>query len=446
MTDRMLSLLLLLLSGLALGLAHLLPAPPLAWLGALLLPLALRHRRPDAWACAGLFLGCAIAFWVGHPWHLGTIRNYILTNQVVVGAVAIAFTTVFATAKFLPVIVAWRLFGRFSMAAWLPVAILTGEWLFSRIFPLPHSDWLVTQATFPPVLRAVSLFGWTLATWLCLAIAVSAGEAFLRRSPRRLILPCLGLAGLLLLPEIPGVSHERLEAVGAVHMTDHAAAPQRGFPGLKLLVWPEQTSKYRPWLSEGAGEGKQLALPLRLPGTTHLYGLVTRQKGSIQNSVIALDPGGEVTWVRAKSRLFPITERPVLGVCFTESPPPLLPGQASPRTEIAGFQAVSVVCLEGLERDFLRRAAQDGADLITVSASDRSMVRSPVAMRQIVAVTSLVAADLGLPIVRSSVFGVAAIIDRNGEVLAVSEPGKSGILALRTPARQAGIPPREPDR
>ncbi|MNK90256.1 apolipoprotein N-acyltransferase [compost metagenome] len=444
MTERMLSLLLLIFSGLALGLAHLLPSPPLAWLGVLLLPLALRHRRPEVWGCAGLFLGCAVAFWVGHPWHLGTIRNYILTNQVLVAAVAIAFTTVFATAKFLPVIVAWRLLGRFPMAAWLPVAILTGEWLFSRIFPLPHSDWLVTQATFPPVLRAVSLLGWTLTTWLCLAIAVSIGEAFLKRSPIRLIVPCLGLAGLLALPEIPGVARERLEVLGAVHMTDHAAPPRHGLSGLKLLVWPEQTSKYRPLLSEGAGEGKHLALPLRLPGTTHLYGLVTRQKGSIQNSLIALEPGGAVTWVRAKSRLFPITERPVLGVCFTEMPPPLLPGQVSPRTVLAGFQAVSVVCLEGLERDFLRRAAQDGTELITVSASDRSLVRSPVAMRQIVAVTSLVAADLGLPIVRSSVFGVAAIIDRNGEVLAVSELGSSGILSLRAPTRQAGMPPREP--
>lgn len=444
MTERMLSLLFL-LSGVALGLAHLLPSPPLAWLGALLLPLAMRHRRPDVWGFAGLFLGCAVAFWVGHPWHLGTIRHYILTNQLFVAAVALGFTTLFVTAKMLPVLMAWRFLGRFPKAAWLPVAILMGEWLFNRIFPLPHSDWLVTQATFSPVLRAVSLFGWTLAAWLCLAIAVSAGEALLKRSPRGLLVPALGLAGLLGLPPLPGSARDRLETVGAVHMTDHAARPHEGLPGLKLLVWPEQTSKYRPWLSEGAGAGKQLALPLRMPGTTHLYGLITRQEGSIQNSLIALEPGGAVTWVRAKSRLFPITERPVLGVCFTESSPRLLPGQISPRTVLAGFQAVSVVCLEGLERDFLRRAAHDEAELITVSASDRSLVRSPLAMRQIVAVTSLIAADLGLPIVRASVFGVAAIIDRNGEVLAVSEPGTSGILSLRMPTRQAEATSRAPD-
>lgn len=433
MTDRMLSLLTLLLAGLALGLAHLIPAfSPLAWLSVLGLTVALRQRAPDAWGAVGLFAGGAVAIWVGHPWHLGTIRHYIQSNQWLVAALVLVLTTLFVGVKTLPLLAAWRLLGRFPAVTWLPASILAGEWLLNRLFPMSHTAWLVTQASSAPVLRAVSLFGWTLAAWLCLAIAVAAGEAIARRSSRAAIAPLLGLAGLLLLPPVPGVARDRLEAVGAVHMTDHAGIPRQGVPGLRLLVWPEQASKHRPWLSEGPGNGQRIDLPLRVPGMAHLYGLVTRQKESIQNSLIALEPEGSVRWVRSKARLFPITERPVLGICFMEPIPPLRPGQGSARTEIAGYQAVSVVCLEALERDFLRRETEGGADLVTVSASDKSLVRSPLAMRQIVRVTALVAADLGLPIVRSSVFGQAAIIDRNGALLAVSEPGSSGILALRS--------------
>jgi apolipoprotein N-acyltransferase len=432
MTERMLSPVLLLLAGLAMGFAHMHPAlSPLAWLSVLALTLALRHRAADAWGAVLLFAWGAVAIWVGHPWHLGTIRNYIQSNQVLVGVLAIALTILFVAAKLLPVLAAWRFLGRFPAVTWLPASILLGEWLLNRLFPLTHTAWLVSQASSEPVLRAVGLFGWTLAAWLCLVIAVAAGEAIARRSPRGAIAPLLGLAALLLLPPVPGVTHDRLQAVGAVHMTDHAGTPREGLPGLKLLVWPEQASKHRPWLSEGPGNGQRIDLPLRVPGTSHLYGLVTRQEKSIQNSLLALEPEGSVRWVRAKARLFPVSERPVLGVCFMEAFPPLRPGQGSARTEIAGYQAVSVVCLEGLERDFLWREVRDETELVTVSASDKSLVRSPLAMRQIVGVTALVAADLGLPIVRASVFGQAAIIDRTGKVLAVSEPGTSGILALR---------------
>lgn len=444
MSERMWSFLSLLAAGLAMGLAHRSPALwAFAWLAVILLVGGLRTRHLAS--VAGLAAAGAIAYWLGHPWQLGTLRHYILSNQYLVAALAIAFTTLVVVAKLGPVLLGWKLLGRFPAWTWLPAAILLGEDLLNRIFPMPYSAWLVTQATVAPVLRAVSLLGWTLAAWCCLAIATAAGEAVFRREPRRLLVPALGLVALVFLPPSPGVSRDRLAAVGAVHMTDPLRGPKAGVPGVRLLVWPEHVSKHRPWLTEGPGDGQRIAPPLRTVGTAHLYGMVTRQADSIQNSLVALDAEGGVKWVRAKALLFPFTEQKVFGIGFVE-PIPLRPGREGALTEIGGMRLVSVLCLEGLERDYLRQQAQDGAELITVSASDNPLAGSPLGMRQIVAATSLVAADLGLPIVRSSIFGQAAIIDANGEVLAVSAPGTSGILTLRRPERQAEERSRDPRR
>ncbi|MBC7546064.1 MAG: hypothetical protein H7338_25325 [Candidatus Sericytochromatia bacterium] len=105
-----------------------------------------------------------------------------------------------------------------------------------------------------------------------------------------------------------------LAAVGAVHMSGYFYPAKGVPPGIRLLIWPEQASGRRPWRHEGPGNGKKIEAPFPSTGTSHLYGLLTRREGGVQNSALLVAPDGTVVASRAKNRLFPLFERRLFGI------------------------------------------------------------------------------------------------------------------------------------
>ncbi|MBC7544644.1 MAG: hypothetical protein H7338_18130 [Candidatus Sericytochromatia bacterium] len=421
---------LLIAAGLCLGLAHrALGLPLFAWLGIALLAAGLGRSTTTSGTLTGLLLGGIADLWVAHPWQLGSAQLYSGGSGRITALIVLGFTTAHVLPKWLPVVLAWKVGRRWPTYLWLPLAWATGEWLRDRLTHLSYNDWLFTQWQVTPVLRAVGHVGWTPALLLCLTAACAAGDAGMRRSWRIALAPAAVAALLLLLPPLPKAPSDLLASIGAVHMTGFFYPPQGAPPGIRLLIWPEQANYQRPWLAEGPGHGKKIEAPFPPAGVAHLYGLITRQPTGRQNSAMLVAPDGTVMASRAKVRLFPLLERPLLGLSLPGAFP-LVAGQAPATLSAPVGAVVSLLCLEGLERDYIEVEARSGASLIALCANERVLGHSRLAMTQFAAVAAVLAADTGLPFVRSSLYGTAAIVDADGTLLAESEPETDGVLTV----------------
>lgn len=279
------------------------------------------------------------------------------------------------------------------------------------------------------MLRAVGHGGWGPALVGCLAIASALGEAAVTRSRRLAAAACAGLVVLATLPALPTGDPAALRGVGAVHMASYQHPPKRVPPGVSLLVWPEIAVAERPAVVEGPASGLQLAPPVVAPGTAHLVGMVTRSPGGHQNAMLALAPDGRVLGMRAKSRLFPYTERPVFG-WLKPGALGYAPGRAGPTLEVGGRKVACLVCVEAVDRPLAARARAEGAAFIAVPTLETGLSGSDVGHEQVLAVAVLRAAETGLPVVRASLHGVAAFVGPDGRVLARSAPGTDGVLTL----------------
>jgi apolipoprotein N-acyltransferase len=401
----------------------------MAWLGFMVLAIGLGRTAPGIGSFSGLLLGAIADLWVAHPWQLGSARAYSGGSGWITALIVVGFTAAHVVPKWLPVVVGWKLCRRWPTSLWLPVAWVVGEWLRDRLTHLSYNDWLFTQWQVTPVLRAVGHFGWTPALWLCLLAAAAIGDLWLRRSWQFAQVPAGVAILLLVLPPLPKASPALLASVGAVHMTGFFYPPQGAPPGIQLLIWPEQANYQRPWLGEGPGMGKKIEPPFPPAGVSHLYGLITRQPTGRQNSAMLVAPDGTVVASRAKVRLFPLLERSLFGV-WLPGAFHLVAGQASATLPTPVGPVLSLLCLEGLERDYIEAEARSGAVLITLCANERVLVHSRLATTQFAGVAAVLAADTGVPLVRSSLYGTAAIADSDGTLLAESEPETDGVLTV----------------
>ncbi len=140
-------------------------------------------------------------------------------------------------------------------------------------------------------------------------------------------------------------------------------------------------------------------------------------------------PDGTFVASRAKNHLFPLFERPVLGY-LVRGGMILVPGQLPAVLPTPLGPVVGLVCLEGLERDYIKVQTVPGTALIALCANEQVLVHSPIAMTQFTAVATLTAAATRTPVVRASLYGTSAIVDADGTVRAVSEPETDGVLTV----------------
>lgn len=415
-------------SGVLTGASHLPGWWACGYLGIALLAIALDAPCRARDALWGIFGSGAIALWIAHPWQAYSPGAYfpglLATLEIIVG-----FSVVNLVPQKLPLFVAWRLLGagRLPAAVWLPAAWLLGERCLGLVTQMSYTDWLYGQWQCRPVVNLAAHLGGVGASFVCLSLASLAGTACARRSWRLGVLSaCTGLALCALPPRhlpVPGW----LSTIGAVHMDSYLHPPRSAPKGITTMIWPEQANGQLPYLTEGAGHGQRVRPPFASRDVYHLYGLVTRMAdGRRQNMLLSITPDGQVVQSRAKQLLFPIFERPFFGL----GGPGFVPGKATPVLPIHGHRAAAVLCCEELDAGFVNAAARDGADFVAVCAIDKVLCGSLLAEQQFLGVSVFLAAETGLPLVRSSLYAGAAFVGPDGQVLAFVPPTHDGVLTL----------------
>ena len=178
---------------------------------------------------------------------------------------------------------------------------------------------------------------------------------------------------------------------------------------------------YTAYLPEVRGFNKMLS---QSPQT----GTILTKEG-LQNSILALDPQGNLLSARAKKFLFPGGELAFLGFHVPHRKP-YIPGEIPPYIELNGIKVTALLCFEELDHSLAIEGAKMGSQLLTVSAIEETMGDTIEVQNQFIGVGVFLAVETGLPVVRSSFVGPAAIIAPDGRVLAFSNSLTNGILTL----------------
>jgi apolipoprotein N-acyltransferase len=411
------------------GAGHLQPGwAVMTWVGLAVMGMLLTCEAPRTWVIAGLLLGGLAEQYVGHPWHVTFLDDYVPGGMAVAVPLSVLIHVGMVLPQRLPLVAGWLLGRRFRwpVVAWFPIAWVIGEALNDAFSGISHEAWLYSQWQVEPVLRAVGHLGWVPALLLCLAIAVAGGESLARRAGRLALVPLLGIVVLALLPPLPKADVRAFEGVGVVHMGDPAIRPTAAPPGIDLLIWPEAMLRRPMRVSERKPAGR-VAPPLA--GVSHLIGAHTRSEEGLQNSLLTLGPDGTVSAMRAKRRLFAMTERPVFGLAI--GPWQYAPGTAPPVVSAGNRRVLGLICVEASDRGLVAEGVRAGADLMAICADERALHGAHSGGDQMLAVAVMRAVEFRLPVVRAAIEGPAALIGPDGRVLAVTAQGRHGILTAR---------------
>ncbi len=421
---------LLLLSGALVGAAQLHERLWIfAWLGLALQCFALDRSKPKV-AVTGLLLASFARCWIGHPWNWDTIALYCRNEGHTYVLYELWIVALMALLLALPsAIVAAIAQRKHSQRAvwWLPPCWLAGEWLNHAAHGLSFQNWMYSQWTVLRVLRLVGHWGWWVACLLCMYAAVAAGRAASKRSLRPLWLCAPLAAALALLPPLPRGNLQLVQRVGAVYASDEGGLRVEPASDLEVLVWPESASPQRPRLSEGRTPQRQLSVPMQ-PGLWHVLGLQSRTNAGSLNALVVLDPAGMSRELRAKRLLFPMVERPFLGVQLTATGDGFVPGERAPRLDANGRKFVVLICYEAMDRALALEGAREGGEVLLIASHDRALVHSALARRQFRAIAVLRAVEARMPLIRSALRGEALFVAADGEVLAASPSVGGGIL------------------
>lgn len=396
-----------------------------AWLAIAAYTMALDRTRSSLAAAGAVVVAHGLTCMIAFPWMWdGNFRvfEYSLTEMI---------TLRFGEAMILAVPYAIALgvghgvfHRRLAARFWVPLAWAGGELLSYATSNACVDDWLNTQWTVAPVLRALALVGWWPLVLACLFAAASIGEALATRRWRLAVPSAVILAAIGLAPPIADGKAERLAGIAAMHTTSTVALPHSLPVGVDLLVWPETALELRPLLAEGPGNGA--VLPPLLPGhpAEHLIGLLTSLPGGQrQNQVVAVAADGHVLASRAKQAFLPVAERQFLGLGRT----PYLSGSSRAPLAVAGRSIVALICGEGLSRELLGEGVAAGGQVLAVLAGDQWLA-SERALQQFLAIQVLRSVEFGVPSLRASYAGQATFVAADGRVLARSRRERDGLL------------------
>ncbi len=428
-----LAALLLVISGSIFGLSHLDPSWwLLAWIGMCLMVWGLLLTEHRGWLSLGILAGGFAGHWIGHPWYFDAVYRFGggVWPLYKTGAAWLLINLSMVVPERLPLLLflLTPLRQKIPVWFWFPLLWWGGEVLLFHFTGLVQAAFLYSQWQVGPVLKALGLLGWVPTTLLCLAAcSVWAQGVYQRHWPRVVLAVVCPLLLFVSLPALPD-NISALKGVGAVHMGTFGDFP-RWSPELDLLIWPEVIRKGRLRVSEGLIQGLKDRPPLVSGQTYHLFGQETLTAAGEQNSMLAMAPDGTLLASRSKRLLFPGGERDIWGLRLPNRKL-YLPGVLPATIDIAGRRVAPLLCYEEFDRPLALAAARDGATLLSVSAIEYSVGSTPEAASQFLGVSVLLAVETGLPVVRSSLLGPAALIAPNGNVIHQTEPGSSGILTL----------------
>ncbi|MFQ5522155.1 MAG: apolipoprotein N-acyltransferase [Acidimicrobiia bacterium] len=151
------------------------------------------------------------------------------------------------------------------------------------------------------------------------------------------------------------------------------------------------------------------------------------------NANVVFDPEGQIVGEYRKQHPVPFGEyipaRPLFAwiPALAAVPRDMIPGGGPETFEVAGHGLGSVISFEGAFSRYARGHVIRGAEVIVVATNEGSYGTTP-ASDQLIGITRMRAAELGVPIIHSAVTGKSTIIDRLGQVGEVTGLGTQEIL------------------
>lgn len=178
---------------------------------------------------------------------------------------------------------------------------------------------------------------------------------------------------------------------------------------------------------KGGGTYEFLRELARKCNATLIVGCFTEAEGGSKNSLLLIDPEGNVSdTVYSKRHLVPFGEYVPMRDIIEALVPPLadismlgediIAGEGTEIYDTELGKIGSLICFDSIYENLTLRTVRDGADLIVLSTNDSWFLDSA-ALRMHNAQAMLRAVESGRYIVRSANTGISSIISPNGEML-----------------------------
>jgi apolipoprotein N-acyltransferase len=184
------------------------------------------------------------------------------------------------------------------------------------------------------------------------------------------------------------------------------------------------------------------------PQAPIIVGGLRRPAGEqLRNSAVHLGPDGHLAGSYDKRILVPFGETMPLGDVFpslrtaVRGVGDFARGEAPCRFLIAGERVACGICYESIFPGFTRETAQDDAALLVNLTIDVWFGRSTAPWFHLM-VQATRAAELGVPLVRSALTGISAIVGPDGVPMALMPLGTAGVLEADVPLRDIVTPYR----
>lgn len=407
-----------LVAGLLLGVAHLAPTlAGCAWLGLMMLGAAARRVRAGRAALAVLCAG-VLQYAVALIWLPSAVQwaGHSVPASVLAACAVWALCGVLSRLPLFVLVLrvrpAWR-------APLVGAAVWAGELIKAWTCEFPLGDVMYSQST-ALLLRPLGLLGWHGTNLVWMTLLCMCGDWLTAPATRaRAITVLLALLAALSSCPRPRIDRSSLQGMVAIQLpADPAwqtARPELTLPpGTELAVWPE--GAYPELVATVEGHHRRERRLKRwgphTPGIWHLVGLYGREREGLRNMTALLDPDGALAWVRAKSTTIPAGEGPWKG--FPSLGDTFIPGTLSANLRIQARSVAALLCYEVYDRSHFNAATAAGVKVVALQSSDRPLRGSALAREQVLNAMRLRSAEFGVPIVRSSIGGEAALALPNG--------------------------------
>ena len=331
----------------------------------------------------------------------------------------------------------WSLPGRLAVAVggWLGIFLVL-RWL--PLFGIEWADPGYTVVGWEAARNAASLWGATgwgaLLAIAAVAVAIGVVDRRQRLAIGGLALLALGfIAGLVVDPRPTGDTLEVAIVQGHPPCptfpctstrqeitANHLAMTAELAPGPDLVVWGESSAGFAtdPGVNPGVSEAI-VAETARLD--TYLLIGSDRPLGTLNfaNTNMLFNPAGQLVGEYLKQHPVPFGEYvPLRGLIgdippFTRQPRDMIPGNGPVILDLDGVALGTVISYEGAFGRYPREHAALGAQLLVVNTNEGSFGRSAAA-DQLIAMTSMRSAELGLDVVHAAVSGKSTIITDGG--------------------------------
>ncbi len=322
---------------------------------------------------------------------------------------------------------------------------LAGGWVFTflvlRWLPVFSFEWLdpgYTVAGWEAARNAAALWG---ATGWGVLLALAASGLSIGLLDRRRSLAIGGLA-VLAVGFIAGVVVDERPVGGTLAVTvvqGHPECPtfpcsttreeitdlhlrmtEALEPGPGMVVWGESSTGFTTDPGQNAAVAEAIARETNRLGAHLLLGS-DRPAGSVNfvNANLLFDPEGRIVGEYRKQHPVPFGEylpaRELLGDIypFTRQPRDMIPGDGPVLFDLDGVTMGTVISFEGAFGRYAREHAALGAQFLVVNTNEGSY-EDDAAADQLIGMTSMRAAELGLDVVHVAVSGKSTFITDGG--------------------------------